>query len=332
MSMRRMALKSGDIVAFTYRVERTLGVGAMGLVVAATHLFTGVPVAIKCLLPQHADNVSLVRRFEREARVAARFRSENAVRVLHFGVLDQVDPDATIDAEDPGALAPGLPYIVMERLDGMDLASLLRERGPLDPYTAADYIAQACGALAEAHALCLIHRDIKLANLFLTQTEATELVKVIDFGIAKFTSPNAAGDAHRLTSDESMLGTLSYMSPEQMADCTSVDARSDIWSLGVTLYRLITGVAPFQGETPVDVALSVAHERPPPPSALRSGVPAGLDAVVQRCLEKRREDRYPSATALRLTLAPFVSRFSRSAAQSCPATVRLARYADQAQA
>lgn len=324
MSSDRLCLKPGDIVASTYRIEHTLGVGAMGVVVAATHVPSGTPVAIKYLLLEHADDAGLIRRFEREARAAARLQSEHVVRVFCLGTLVPDDFLASASAGRRDAPARGLPYIVMERLDGVDLATLLRERGPFDVHVVADYIAQACDALEEAHGLGLIHRDIKPGNLFVTRADATELIKVLDFGIVKLRSLNTAGETHQITIKDTLLGTLAYMSPEQMVDCASVDARSDIWSLGVTLYRLLTGVRPFEGKSVDDVARSIVHGSPARLETLRPDAPRGLDAVVQRCLQKRPEDRYPSVTALRDELTPFVSPFSWSAATFDPPTLRYA--------
>jgi serine/threonine-protein kinase len=322
MSCIRLPLSEGDIVASMYQVGQVLGAGATGVVFAATHMSSGTKVAIKCLLPKHAGSESLVRRLYREAHVGARLRSKQAVRVLDFGTLDPCDRHVRGTEGDLAARAPQLPYLVLERLEGIELALLLRARGRIEPCAAADYVAQACCALAEAHALGLVHRDIKPGNLFLTRRDATDLVKVMDFGIAKFMSSNAAGDRHQLTVGDALLGTPSYMSPEQISDPADVDARADIWSLGVTLYRLASGIAPFRGDTHLDLAISIVNDSPPPLRALCPDVPSGLDAVVQRCLQKRREDRYPSATALGRALAPFVYRSSWTAENCAPPTVR----------
>jgi eukaryotic-like serine/threonine-protein kinase len=294
MASSALPLRSGDIVAATVRVGHVLGVGAMGAVFAAEELTTGRKVAVKCMLPKHAGNARVVGRFEREAYVTARLRSEHAVRILHYGMRDGAGRE--------------LPYIVMEALEGCDLFSLLQQRTRLRPSVAADYIAQACGALDEAHALGVVHRDIKLGNLFLTRAEGPAVVKVLDFGVAKFTSPNEADDGCRLMKPKAMVGTLSYMSPEQIADSADVDARTDIWSLGVTLFRLITGIAPFRGDTPSDIVSNIVNERPPPLAFFQPDVPPGLDAVVQQCLNKRREERQRNATELRRALARFVHR------------------------
>jgi serine/threonine-protein kinase len=304
-----LPLNPGDVVASMYQVGHVLGIGAMGAVVAATDLSTGMDGVIKCLLSKHAKGAVLVRRFAREAHVAARLRSKHSVRILHYGMLGVADR--------------ALPYIVMERLEGSDLAWLLQCTERLNASTAADYISQACNALDEAHALGVVHRDIKLENLFVARAEGAEIVKVLDFGMAKVMNPSAASDEYRLTEHENTLGTLSYMAPEQISDPIDVDARADIWSLGVTLFRLITGVAPFQGDNPVDLALSILHERPPSLERFRTDIPRGLDAVVQQCLEKRRGRRYQNATELRRALAGFIYGFSRTAETSAPQTRRL---------
>lgn len=312
-----LPLNTGDVVASTLEIEQLLGTGAVGAVFAAIDLVTGRQVALKCMLPKHAERTSLIRRFAREARVAARFTSGHMVRILRHGTLGRVKR-AVPRPEDPRT--PALPYIVMERLDGIDLSALLARRGPLCPHAAAGYVAQACVALAEAHALGLVHRDIKPGNLFLTRSVGEEVIKLLDFGIAKFHNPNAAGDSHRLTDQYTALGTPPYMPPEQIADAGNVDARADIWSLGVTLFRLITGATPFLGETTTDLWLSIIREPPLHLEELQDDIPPGLDAVVQRCLRKPREERYRSVTELHQALALFARPCARTAGVAALAT------------
>ena len=207
-------VEQGDVLAGKYRVDRVLGVGGMGVVVAATHLQLEERVALKFMLPEAYGDPDLAARFTREARAAVKLKSEHVARVLDVGTLDT-----------------GAPYIVMEYLDGTDLADELHKKGPLPVHEAAEYVLQACDALAEAHALGIVHRDLKPANLFLTRRgDGSPLVKLLDFGISKTSAFNDAGVA--MTKTAAMMGSALYMSPEQMTSPKDVDARADVWALG----------------------------------------------------------------------------------------------------
>jgi serine/threonine-protein kinase len=210
-------------------------------------------------------------------------------RLLDVGNLDAAHGD--------------LPYLVLEYLDGVDLDRLVRQAGPLPIEEAFRWCADACDGVAEAHDVGVVHRDLKPSNVFLAETAAGQVVKVLDFGLA-------AGDpspenATRLTS-EFVIGSPAYMAPEQMVASTDVDARSDIWSMGVTLYELLTGRLPFSGRTPLEMFAAVMTHLPTPLSeAGLTGIPPAAEAVVARCLEKDRADRFPSMPALARELRAF---------------------------
>jgi hypothetical protein len=268
----------GTIVAGKYLLDRVIGQGGMGLVVQATHLHLHQPVAIKLLLPHVSQDAETVQRFVREARAAVRLHSEHVARVF-----------------DVGALEDGTPYMVLEYLEGTDLANFPRDQLTLG--TLIDLLLQACEALAEAHALGIVHRDIKPSNFFITRDPGGALfLKLLDFGISK-----TAGATGKLTASQVMLGTPSYMSPEQMRTPRKVDPRSDIWSLGIVLYELIEGAPPFETEAFSAMVLKIVND---PPARLTVRLPAGLDSVIYRCLEKDPRRRFQSTAALAAALAP----------------------------
>jgi serine/threonine-protein kinase len=280
---------AGQILGGKYRVDRVLGAGGMGMVVAATHLQLDERIAIKFLLPEALRNPEAVARFGREAKAAVKIRGEHVARVI-----------------DVGSFENGAPYMVMEYLEGRDLSALIRERGSVDPAYAVDAVLQACEALAEAHVLGIVHRDLKPANLFMTRRpDGTPCVKVLDFGISKLTNP---GMDAGMTKTTAIMGSPLYMSPEQMTASRQVDARSDIWAIGVVLYELLTGRVPFSAETLPEICGLILTM---PPAAIRDfspSVPEGLQAVVLRCLEKDRERRFSNVSHLAQALAPYGSR------------------------
>src|SRR3954454_18638740 len=219
-------IAEGRVLAGKYRIERVLGRGGMGVVVAAHHIHLDEKVAIKFLLPEAVANAEVLGRFVREARAAVRIKSEHVARV-----------------SDVGTLEGGEPYMVMEYLEGSDLAEWLLQRGALPVEQAVEFLLQASEAIAEAHALGIVHRDLKPANLFVVRrADGLLSIKVLDFGISKVTDASMAAGA--ATSTLALMGSPLYMSPEQMESARTADARSDIWSLGVILYELLTGACP----------------------------------------------------------------------------------------
>jgi serine/threonine-protein kinase len=287
-------VQPGDVLLGKYRVDRVLGVGGMGVVVAATHLQLGQPVALKFMLVDALASAEAAERFLREARAAVRLRSQHVARI-----------------QDVGTLENGAPYIVMELLQGMDLAQVLAQQGPLPPTTAVDFVLQACDAIAEAHASGIVHRDLKPANLFVTVAPSgAALVKVLDFGIAKAHDPLSVS----MTQTSAVFGSPAYMSPEQLRSSKAVDARADIWSLGIILYETLCGQVPFHGETITELGLKVVMD-PLPPLPRIAGMKPGLEAVIYRCLEKAPEARPASVAELAAQLAPFASPSARALAE-----------------
>jgi serine/threonine-protein kinase len=277
--------KSGDVIGGKYRVERVLGAGGMGVVVLARHLDLGQRVAVKLMLEEATVDPAHAARFAREARSAVQLRSAHTARVL-----------------DVGRLKNGEPFMVMEYLEGHDLDEVI-QRGPLPAHVAVDYVLQTCEAFAEAHALGMVHRDIKPKNLFLTRTiDGRALVKVLDFGLAKKVG---VGAEVSLTATSAVFGSPQYMSPEQMRSAKDVDARSDIWSIGVCLYELLTGRVPFDAAGVAEICAMVLKDPVPPPSRWLPGIPADLEAVVLRCLEKDPALRYQTVAELAFALQPY---------------------------
>ncbi len=282
-----LPVRLGDVLADKYRVERILGTGGMGFVVAARMINLGKLVALKMMLPAALAMPQAVERFEREARAAVQLKSEHIAEVL-----------------DIGRLPTGEPYIVMELLDGSDFEGLLKRDRWLVVEDAVDYVLQACEAVAEAHAFGVVHRDLKPKNLFLShRLDGTPIVKVLDFGISKWTTTDS--DSHSLTRTSDVFGSPNYMSPEQIRSARDVDSRTDIWSLGVILFELLTGRVPFVAVSLPQLCALVLEQQAPSVSTLRGDVPEGLVAVVARCLERSCDRRFQTVHELVTALLPF---------------------------
>lgn len=299
-------LSPGQIIADKYRVDSVIGTGGMGIVLAATHVELEQRVAIK-LLRDASDNS--IARFKREARLLVKLKSEHVARVFDVGSLD----DDT-------------PYIVMERLEGHDLAKLVELQGRLTVEQAVDYVLEATEAVAEAHVLGMVHRDLKPANLFLSRGPGgATTVKVLDFGISKMldvqTEQTTAGV---LTNEGVALGSPGYMAPEQMTSSRDVDVRADIYSLGAMLYRLVSGRNPYKGHSLVEVLASMAIDPLPPLATFVPDVPEDFARAVERCLAQDREARFPSVAHFADAFSRFASRRGRESAQQILATMNVA--------
>jgi serine/threonine protein kinase len=285
----------GELLAQKYRVERVVGHGGMGVVVAARHLQLGQSVAIKLLkLPDDEERRDeAIARFLLEAQAAARLQTEHVVRIY-----------------DVGQLESGLPFMVMELLSGADLGSVLEERGQLPEAEAVDLVLQACAGIAEAHQRGIVHRDLKPANLFVTRrSDGLPLLKVLDFGISKQVSDPDSGEAvPTFTNARTLMGSPNYMSPEQIRDARRVDGRTDVWALGIILQELLTGSTVFEADSFPGVCAAIIADPPAPLRSLRPDVSEQLERIIGRCLQKDPQLRYPSVIDLQADLAPLGAR------------------------
>jgi serine/threonine-protein kinase len=293
-------VQPGDVLDGKYAVERAVGQGGTGYVVAAQHLVLQRRVALKFLRPELAAEPQLGSRFLREAQAAAQLTGDHITRVL-----------------DADTLSTGEPYLVMEFLEGEDLAAVVRQRGPLPIRDATDYIVQACDAVHEAHALHIVHRDLKPANLFLTRgPDGKPHIKVLDFGLSKVL---CSGAGQSLTGSNHVVGSPHFMSPEQIRTPREVDERSDIWSLGATLFTMLTGRVPFDGRSMIEVCGALLCGPPPHPRRYREDVPEELEQIVLRCLRVEPAERFASVTELARALAPFAASGPHTSTDSRPA-------------
>lgn len=275
----------GQVLLGKYRVERILGQGGMGMVVAVRHVELGQLWAMKFLLPAAFGHDESHERFSREAKAAAGLKSEHIARVQDFGRTED-----------------GAQYMLMEYLEGCDLKALMAHVGRLPIEHAVSYVLQVCEAMAEAHTAGIVHRDLKPANLFLVRRhDGRPCVKVLDFGISK--QMDVQGVV--LTNTKTILGSPLYMSPEQMQRPKEVDQRADIWALGVILYEFLTGTSPFRGSSIFEVTARVLREEPTPLHELREDIPPELETVIIKCLRKCRDERFQSVGELREALAPY---------------------------
>ncbi|MDC3961528.1 serine/threonine-protein kinase [Polyangium jinanense] len=274
----------GAVIADKYTVVRALGRGGMGIVLEAEHQRLGQRVALKLLLPEIRSMGEITARFEREARAVARLSGPHVARIL-----------------DVDALPDGSPFMVMELLRGRELGDELDERTKIPYREAVGYILQACAAMAEAHRMGIVHRDLKPANLFLCETGGHRTIKVLDFGISKLT-----GDVNAsMTTTASAFGTPLYMSPEQVRSVKNVDARADIWSLGVVLYELLSGELPFHHESATGILAAILTEKPIPIGKRCPEIPRPLADAVMRALEKNPEDRFTDVREFAASIAPY---------------------------
>ena len=270
----------GQTLAGKYRIEERLSAGGMGTVYRGTHVLMDKTVAVKVLRPSLAADEKIVARFSREARAASRISHPHALSVTDFGEADN-----------------GVVFLVMEYLSGKTLKEIIRHEGPMPLPRAVEILRQIGGALDAAHAEGVVHRDLKSDNIMLLSSSGTDYSKVLDFGIAKIKEPEGAYDPG-LTAPDLVIGTPQYMSPEQCSQSPDIDARSDIYSLGVILYEMLVGHVPFTGDS--STAIMLKHLQQPAPSVLaeRNDVPEAIGHVVARALEKRPEDRYKTVGEL----------------------------------
>jgi serine/threonine-protein kinase len=287
-----LPVTTGELVGGKYRVGKLMAHGGMGVITAGTHVGLEQPVAIKFIRAELLGTREHVERFMSEAKITAKLASPNVVRVI-----------------DVGMLPSRVPYLVMERLEGVDLQAVLERRGQLSVGEAIGYALEVCDALSEAHAFGIIHRDIKPENLFIDQGLGRRpVLKLLDFGIAKRTD----GRAKALTRSGEVVGSPSYMSPEQLTTPDLVDQRTDIWSVGVVLYELLAGRAPFADRTVAAICRQVLRSVPTPLAHYRGDVPAELERVILRCLEKAPHARFACAEDLARALRAFQSPYQGS--------------------
>ena len=295
------SLPPGTLLAGKFRIERLLGAGAMGAVYAIEHELTHHKRALKLLHPDVVQVPDIVRRFLAEASAAGRAGSPHLVETF-----------------DAGTLPTGEPYVVMEMLTGETLGAVLERTHRLDPAYAAEFVAQAAEGIEAAHRAGIIHRDLKPENLFVTEREGRPFIKILDFGVSKFATTEQAPLGATRTG--TIVGSPSYMSPEQIVGDPDIDARTDVFALGVVLYQCVSGALPFEAPTLHALTLRLLTGDLTPLETLMPGLPPAILEVVRRALSKERAGRYPTAQALADALAPL--RSSQPMAFASPSVVR----------
>jgi eukaryotic-like serine/threonine-protein kinase len=270
----------GQTLAEKYHVEQLIKRGGMGAVYRGKHVMMDKTVAIKVLRPSLAGDDSVVARFSREAKAASRISHPHAVSVTDFG-----------EAEN------GVVFLVMEYLDGRTLKDVIRSEGPLPLPRIVEIVRQVSGALDAAHQQGVVHRDLKSDNIMLSQTNGGDWAKVLDFGIAKIQQPEGARD-NDITAANLVIGTPQYMSPEQCSQTGPIDARSDIYSLGVIVFEMLAGRVPFTGDSPTVIMMKQVQDEPPSVLESRPDVPASVDRLVKKALAKQPIDRFQTAGQL----------------------------------
>jgi serine/threonine protein kinase len=289
-------IRSGVVLNGKYEIGRVLGQGGVGIVYEAKNLELDEKVAVKCLRPDMLSDIAMVGRFALEAKAAATIKCEYVASVYDVGTA-------------PG----GAPFMVMEFLEGRDLASVTSQSGTLAPRVAAEYTLHVCEALAVAHSMGIVHRDIKPENLMLTERgRGIRIVKVLDFGISKAALSGSIfrNDLPNIKTI-SLMGTPLYMSPEQVRRSENVDPRSDIWSLGMVLYELLSGCTAFNATTLTELCAAILERAPEPLSTHRDDLPPGLVDVIFKCLEKDPDRRYANVGELAMALMPYAPKRAR---------------------
>jgi serine/threonine-protein kinase len=306
---KRVPFEPDALIGGRYRVISLIGVGGVGRVFLARHIELDTDVAMKVLRPEMAERPEAVQRFAREARASVHLQSERIARVFDVGTHE------------------GTPYFVMEYLVGCDLLEL-RQRESIDTPTLCEFFIQACEGLADAHAKGVVHRDIKPENLFIVRdTNGWRSLKIFDFGISKVSLTGRYSDVDIASMrTELMMGTPHYISPEQIRSTRDVDHRTDLWSLGVVMFEVLSGgVLPFREEREVTALIAEVLEQPHRSLLdVAPNVPEGLAAIVDRCLTKDREQRYQSAAEIAVELLPFAPVRARASAERAVAAMQVA--------
>jgi serine/threonine-protein kinase len=301
-----LPVNPGQIIEGKYRVDRLLGKGGMGIVLAAHDIGLDRPVAIKLLHKASPADREFSGRFRREARAMAKLTNEHFVRVL-----------------DIGELPTGEPFLVMEQLEGTDLAALVEKHGPLPVSEVADYVVQACEAIAEAHSIGIVHRDLKPSNMYLARRpDGTSCLKVLDFGIAKMPAGGEAEGQQALTHTTAFLGSPAYMSPEQLLCARDVGSLADVWSLGAILHKLLTAQPPFVAPSIPQVCSLIIASQPTRARDLRADVPRELEDIILRCLRRHPEERFRDVAELARALSPFAPSEALASIDRASSTLR----------